>query len=512
MVTTPELVAAATADLAGIGSAVERATSSAAEPTIAIAAAAADEVSAAIAQAFGSFGTEFQALNGQAVKYHSDFVRLLARGAEAYLVTEIANSEDTLAHTVLPLRRAQDPAVRPVSTNDAATRIPGSAYGDLILDTATNLQALGDDWSANPFPLLRQVASNQQKYGQQIAAGLIGAIQHLPENLADLPVVIESAIQQLSTFDAAQYIQQIITTQSGFAQVVGTALNHSAASLIAGSPTFQTGLQSAFQHLLAGNYITAVGDAGQSVANLLVTGFDTSNLTFSFNFTTLTATATLQPVLLGALGDAFTIMSIPGQDAQFFTNLIPPSIPRQIAQNATNVLNTLTVSSISAELQVPLPNPAATTLSAFFGLPLVLTYATAGAPLATLDAMATSAQAFAQALESGNVEGVTAAIIDAPALALNAFLNGNSPIDTTFVVPTGLPAILPQSLGITLHLPADGILVPPHPASATLSLPGDSIPNFPFSVTILGTPFSGLVPLLINYLPQQLAVAIRPAP
>lgn len=59
----------------------------------------------------------------------------------------------------------------------------------------------------------------------------------------------------------------------------------------------------------------------------------------------------------------------------------------------------------------------------------------------------------------------------------------------------------------------DGILVPPHPVTATISFPGAPvpIPGFPTTVTVFGTPFMGMAPLLINYIPQQLALAIKPA-
>ena len=37
---------------------------------------------------------------------------------------------------------------------------------------------------------------------------------------------------------------------------------------------------------------------------------------------------------------------------------------------------------------------------------------------------------------------------------------------------------------------------------------GQTAPN---ELTIFGTPFMGMVPLLVNYLPQQLAASITPA-
>ncbi|MEK1220548.1 PE family protein, partial [Mycobacterium ulcerans] len=56
----PELVESAAQDLAGIRSALVEAAQAVAVPTTALAAAGEDEVSAAIAALFGTFGQEYQ--------------------------------------------------------------------------------------------------------------------------------------------------------------------------------------------------------------------------------------------------------------------------------------------------------------------------------------------------------------------------------------------------------------------------------------------------------------------
>ena len=87
----PELVTAAAGNLAGIGSALEEANSAAAVRTTAIAAAA-DEVSLAVSEAFGTYGQQFQTLSAQAAAYHSEFVSLLNGGATAYVSAELDNA------------------------------------------------------------------------------------------------------------------------------------------------------------------------------------------------------------------------------------------------------------------------------------------------------------------------------------------------------------------------------------------------------------------------------------
>ncbi|MHA7648867.1 PE family protein [Mycobacterium sp. ML4] len=490
LVSTPAQITAAAGNLDSIGSTLQEATAAASAPTTGIAAAAADEVSTAVSELFTNFGREFQALSSQASSYHAEFVRLLDGGAAAYTSAEIANAE-----------RVFESAVGSASwTPNAAAAAPGGAYGQLVTNTLANLQALGSDWAADPFPFLRQFLANQQGYAQQIAT----AIANIPANLPNLPAAIQAAIRQILSFNAAAFVQQFISTQIGFAQTFATAATNGISGLVAGLPQYASGLQLAFQQLLAGNYTGAVSDFGTATLGLLVTGVDTGPVVFTGSiFSTLTAT--VNPTLLGPLGDFFTIMNIPGQEAQYLTNLIPPSIPRQIAQNFTNVLDTLTIPSIEAQADLTIATGTAD-VKAFFGLPLVATYAAAGAPLATLNAMATSAEAFAQEVSTGNYVGAAGTLFDAPAVALNGLLNGNVPLDTTINIPTGLPAPY-NNIAIVLHLPSDGLLVPPHPATATIDIPTIN----PIDVTILGTPFSGLVPLLVNYAPQQLAAAIAPA-
>ena len=63
VIAAPEMLAAAAADVAGIGSSLSAAHAVAAAPTTAVIAAAEDEVSAAIAQLFSGHGRAYQALS-----------------------------------------------------------------------------------------------------------------------------------------------------------------------------------------------------------------------------------------------------------------------------------------------------------------------------------------------------------------------------------------------------------------------------------------------------------------
>jgi hypothetical protein len=501
VVTTPDSVTAAAGNLAGIGSTLEAATAAAASPTTSVATAAADEVSIAISQLFGGYGQEFQTVSAQAAAFHNEFVNLLDGAAAAYLSTDIANAGQNLRNVVNA----------PVAPGASAAAVPAGAYQQLFANTATNLGSLYTTTAAHPFPLLNQIAANEQGYALQIATRLAGAVQNFPVELANLPVTIQAGAQGLLAFNAAFYLQQFITTQIGFAQTFATSAYNTVTSLAAGLPGFEQGLRLAFHTLLTGNYYGAVQDVAQATANLFVTGFDTSNVTAGVVGTlpniTLNLTANASP--LGPLAYMLTAVGVPAQEAQYFTNLIPAgSVPREMSQNFTNVLAALTNPSVSASVSVPLLNPQAVQYNAYFGLPLSLTYAALGPPIATLNAAAGSATAVQQALLAGNGVAAVGAIIDAPAVVANGFLNGTAIVDATVLVPTGLPAPLPGTVSVVLHLPFDGILVPAHPITATVDIPGYAIPGFPVTETVGGTPFSGIVPMLVDYVPEQLAAAI----
>jgi hypothetical protein len=84
----PDMLETAAADVSRIGSAVTAGNLAAAVPTTGLAAAGADEVSAAIAVLFGAHAQEFQAAAAQATTYYEQFVRTLSAAAASYAATE----------------------------------------------------------------------------------------------------------------------------------------------------------------------------------------------------------------------------------------------------------------------------------------------------------------------------------------------------------------------------------------------------------------------------------------
>lgn len=91
LVAAPEMLAAATTDLAGIGSSLSAANVATAGATTGLLAAAEDEVSAEIAALFSSHAREYQALSAQAAAFHYEFVQALSAAGSAYAAAETAN-------------------------------------------------------------------------------------------------------------------------------------------------------------------------------------------------------------------------------------------------------------------------------------------------------------------------------------------------------------------------------------------------------------------------------------
>src|SRR5260370_19140520 len=87
----PDALASAAANGENIGSAIRAAGANAAAPTTGLAAAAEDEVSAAIADLFGAYGQQYQALVSQAATFQSEFTQALTAAANAYAQAAPAN-------------------------------------------------------------------------------------------------------------------------------------------------------------------------------------------------------------------------------------------------------------------------------------------------------------------------------------------------------------------------------------------------------------------------------------
>lgn len=489
VVSAPRAMAAAAGELAGIGATLEGAATAAAGSTTNVAAAAADDVSTAISEFFGGYGQEFQAISARAGTLYAEFLSQLNGGAAAYAVTETANAD-----TVLQSGAAS-----------AEAGVGNGAYQRLFANTTANLQLIGNGWAAQPFPFLNQVLVNERRYGQQLAINFGNVFQTAPP-IESAPTTAQVSTQQLLAFDAASRVQELITKQIGFGQAAGTELNGAATDLVAGLPGYSSTLQMAYNDALAGNFKTAVGDLVKAQLGLLITGYDVDHVTYAISADSFDVA--VRPTLIGPLGHTFAAARIPGENLQYLSDLMPPgSFPQSVTHNAADTINALALPRITGIVSASL-TPIGVQFTADFGLPLVLAYALTGPPVTMLDALAGSAETLNHAFAAGNGVAAVNALIDAPAVAVDGFLNGEHVVDET--IPLTLEAPLNATVPIVLHVPFSGLLVAPRHVTATIDLRPLNIN--PIDLTIGGTPFAGLVPLLVHYMPQRLAAGITPAP
>jgi PE family len=530
LVADPELIETAAQDLVGIRAALGEATASASVHMTGVATAAADEVSTAIATVFGKYGQEFQAVGAQASAFHDEFVNLLKGGAGAYLSTEIANAEQNLLPALNAAVGAAQSASGSLASVPAAGKMFGSLgsaasllsapptgglasiagpYQTLFANTGANLQALFGAIVANPVPFWQQVALNQIGYASRIFGEIQTFFQNFP---ASVPATIQQIIASLQYLNPLPYLQWLVNS----GQLTWSALQDIVAGVQAGIPALWTGFVDAVKSLLAGDISGAVSDIAQGLVGFINPGVDVStieNIVITttgppVNFPTgVTADILANVVPTGLIGDVFSAFAVPGQISQNFTNLLPPgSIPRDISQNFTNVIKTVTDTGIQSDASLvarllPLP-VAVTSLSVdnTLGLPLALAIDALGAPVVTVQALQSSVSAFTTAVQSGDWLGATGALIDAPAVVANGFLNGQTTLPLSFSISTGV-----GDIGVELDLPLDGILVPVGPYGGSVDLPL-GLGTFPLEFG--GTPLGGIVPGLLVYTPQQLADAI----
>ncbi len=149
VIATPQLLATAALDLASIGSQVSAASAVAAMPTTEVVAAAADEVSAAIAGLFGAHARQYQALSVQVAAFHEQFVQALTAAAGRYASTEAAVERSLLGAVNAPTEALLG---RPLIGNGADGTAPGQpgAAGGLLFGNGGNGATPGPAGMAAP--------------------------------------------------------------------------------------------------------------------------------------------------------------------------------------------------------------------------------------------------------------------------------------------------------------------------------------------------------------------------
>lgn len=136
---TPELLEAASADLADIGASLSSTSALAAAPTVSVAPAGADGVSTAIAELFAWHGQADQQLSAQANTFHNQFVSLMQAGARSYSTVDTANQAALQAEAVVDAAQAALPA------SGSFAGAPPVALGNAITPVATQVASAASD-------------------------------------------------------------------------------------------------------------------------------------------------------------------------------------------------------------------------------------------------------------------------------------------------------------------------------------------------------------------------------
>ncbi|MBW0018932.1 MAG: PE family protein [Mycobacterium sp.] len=489
--TAPDVLGAAARELASIRSSLGQATAAATTPLTGLVPAAADEVSAAISQLFGSYGQDFQALSAQASAFHDEFVNLLNGTAAAYLGSEIDNA-----------RLAGSGGAATTVADSGGTTTPPNPWVALFDNTGANLDAIGAQWALRPYPLLRQILANQGNYAQLVSAAVGTGLQDFPAELQVWPAQIERATQTAQGFNPVAFAQWFGANQGIYGQTLNTALANAGQDFNTTIPVFESDLGMADQDIGTGNFHGAVQYVAHSVLDLFISGFDTSHLSIHLlNPSELVS----GPIYVeGPAGALLPILSIPGQELQLFADIMPAgSTAQHMAQNLTNAVDALTNASITTSVGV---TPSGLTFDAYFGLPLQLGFGILGPPITTLDATATVLSYLGYDVQTGDGLAFAGAVLDSPAIIANGLLNGQTTVDLALPVTA-----LGLSIPAVMHLPFDGLLTPPQ--TATVTLPTDPALGIysPYTLPLGGTEFGGLIPALVITVPEALAAAITPS-
>jgi hypothetical protein len=206
VLTQPQVMAAAAADVAAIGTTINEANATAARTTTGVVAAAADEVSAAVTTLFNAYGEERHAIIGQAAVFQSEFARALAAAGNAYASAEAAS----LGALAAPLR-ALSVNLPTFSSATGATGGPGVMSAVTKAALADPSVTLVMDGSGTPIPPPDFVANVVNKYVMpNFPVGLVQALampagEYPDSGIKDLPqdiaiargvTILNNAIQQ----------------------------------------------------------------------------------------------------------------------------------------------------------------------------------------------------------------------------------------------------------------------------------------------------------------------------
>ena len=197
LLVTPEVLGSAAADLESIRTALDEANAAAVVPTTGLIAAAADEVSDAVAALFAEYGQGFHAISLQANAFHEHFLHALSASAGCYQVAEMQNAS--------PFRAAQSAA------------------------TPANIATLIMGGTGNPTPNATYLNSVYNTYIQPLIAPSTAAPTGLTTPEQGFPLTgLRSLTYDTSVAQGLQILKQAIAAQPTGTETVVFGFSQSA--------------------------------------------------------------------------------------------------------------------------------------------------------------------------------------------------------------------------------------------------------------------------------------------
>lgn len=216
----PDLLAAATTDLMNIRTAVASASAASEVPITGLAAAADDEISAAVAALFSGYGREYLRVDSLVSAFQQAFDQTLTNSGLAYTATEF-NAAAVLDSIVAPMRSLLDDT----SSSSLAGRVVSGPAG--LAPNALNTVALVMGGSGVPIPSQTEINSALKyvAFPYTSAQGLYTPESLYPLSGYNTASLSSSVSQGVSLLDAA------IKTQIGLGNNV-TVVGYSQSAII----------------------------------------------------------------------------------------------------------------------------------------------------------------------------------------------------------------------------------------------------------------------------------------
>jgi PE-PPE domain/PE family len=233
LVAAPEMLASTAADVENLGSAISTAGANAAGPTTGVLAAAQDEVSATIANLFGTYGRQYQALIAQAAAFNNQFTQALAAAGSAYTQAEATNAA------------VVSNAVSAFSTS-VQSQLGLTPTGSGASPAATVALIMGG--TSNPGPSLDYINAVFNSYIQRLFPGAVPQGLFTPEQFWPVTPQLGNATFGQSVFYGVVALNNAllgptgVLTQGntavvfGYSQSATIATNEITALMAAGSP------------------------------------------------------------------------------------------------------------------------------------------------------------------------------------------------------------------------------------------------------------------------------------